>query len=102
MRSFKHVADLVRSARLNHPKRYSQNEVSTLLGYKNGQFVSNVERGLCSVPLKKLDKLAITLNIPKDELKAAILRDFESTLALYYGEVPPFKIVAKQVSEDVA
>lgn len=91
MRSFKHVADLVRNARLNHPKRYSQNEVSALLGYKNGQFVSNVERGLCSVPLKKLDKLAITLNISREDLKAAILKDFETTLSLYYGDVPPFK-----------
>ncbi|MBY0416115.1 MAG: helix-turn-helix domain-containing protein [Bdellovibrionales bacterium] len=100
MRSFKHVADLVKNARLNHPRRYSQNEVSSLLGYKNGQFVSNVERGLCSVPLKKLDKLAITLNIPREELKAAILRDFEATLSLYYGEIPPFKMVQK--AEEVA
>lgn len=100
MRSFKHVADLVRNARLNHPKRYSQNEVSSLLGYKNGQFVSNVERGLCSVPLKKLDQLALTLNIPREDLKAAILKDFEATLSLYYGgEVAPFKFSS---TEEVA
>jgi len=42
MRSFKHIAQLIRTKRINHPKNYSQSDLSVLLGYKNGQFISNV------------------------------------------------------------
>ncbi len=52
MRCFKNIAKLIRTKRLQHPKAYSQSELSHLLGYKNGQFISNVERALCNIPLK--------------------------------------------------
>ncbi len=80
LRSFNNIAKLVKSRRLNHPKRYSQSELSSLLGYKNGQFISNVERALCNVPLKMLTKIAVILEISHSELKAAILKDHEETI----------------------
>lgn len=80
MRSFSHIAKLVKTRRLGHPKTYSQTELSTLLGYKNGQFISNVERGLCSIPLKNLKRLCEVLEISQDDLKSALLKDFEKTL----------------------
>ena len=69
--------------RQNHPKSYSQSELSHLLGYKNGQFISNVERALCNVPLKMLRKVTEVLDISADELKHAILDDHERTLENY-------------------
>ena len=57
--------------------------MSHLLGYKNGQFISNVERGLCNVPLKMLRRVSEVLGIPKEELKKAILDDHEKTLDNY-------------------
>jgi transcriptional regulator with XRE-family HTH domain len=51
-----------------------------LLGYKNGQFISNVERALCNIPLKILKKVADVLDIHPDELRDAILKDQEVTL----------------------
>ena len=50
MRCFKNIAELIKTKRLQHPKGYSQSELSHLLGYKNGQFISNVERALCNIP----------------------------------------------------
>lgn len=80
MRCFDNIAKLIRDKRLSHPRRYSQSELSNLLGYKNGQFISNVERGLCSIPLKMLSRVSEVLNIPPSEIRAVMLRDQETTL----------------------
>tara|TARA_R110002072_G_scaffold64203_5_gene159700 strand:+ start:32193 stop:32498 length:306 start_codon:yes stop_codon:yes gene_type:complete len=79
-RSFQNIAKLIRDKRINHPKNYSQSELSQLLGYKNGQFISNVERALCNIPLKMLTKVSGILDIPERDLKTAILKDHEITL----------------------
>lgn len=83
MRSFKSIARLIRTKRLGHPKAYSQSELSHLLGYKNGQFISNVERALCNVPLKMLSKVSQVLDITPEDLKSAILKDHHDTLTNY-------------------
>lgn len=83
MRCFKNIAVLIRNKRLQHPKGYSQSELSHLLGYKNGQFISNVERALCNIPLKMLGRVSEVLDIEADDLKAAILKDHEETLNNY-------------------
>ena len=83
MRSFDHIAKLVRSKRTSHPKGYSQSELSQLLGYKNGQFISNVERALCNIPLKMLSRVCTILDISQDEMKDALLKDYEQTIDNY-------------------
>jgi hypothetical protein len=83
MRCFKNIAELIKSKRLQHPKAYSQSELSHLLGYKNGQFISNVERALCNIPLKMLGKVSEVLDITPERLKEAILKDHEATLDNY-------------------
>lgn len=83
MRCFENIAKLVRTKRLSHAKGYSQSELSGLLGYKNGQFISNVERALCNIPLKMLTKVANILDISPEELKEAILKDQAITLDNY-------------------
>lgn len=83
MRCFKNIALLIRTKRLQHPKGYSQSELSNLLGYKNGQFISNVERALCNIPLKMLVRVSEVLDIDPEDLKGAILKDHEATLNNY-------------------
>jgi len=83
MRCFESIAKLIRTKRLNHPKGYSQSELSHLLGYKNGQFISNVERALCNIPLKMLGRVSEVLDIPPEDLKKAILEDHDKTLDNY-------------------
>ncbi len=85
MRCFENIAKLIRQKRIEHPKSYSQSELSHLLGYKNGQFISNVERALCNIPFKMLTKVSEVLNIEYKDLKDAILKDCEQTLENYLG-----------------
>ncbi|MBT3585821.1 MAG: helix-turn-helix transcriptional regulator [Halobacteriovoraceae bacterium] len=84
MRSFRHIADLIKTKRTTHAERYSQSDLSHLLGYKNGQFISNVERGLCSIPLKMLKKVSQILEISPLELKDAVLKDYRETLEMNF------------------
>jgi len=56
-----------------------------MLGYKNGQFISNVERALCNIPLKMLSQISEILEIPRSELRDAILDDHKDTLENYLG-----------------
>ena len=91
MRSFKNIASLVRTKRINHPKNYSQSDLSLLLGYKNGQFISNVERGLCNVPLKMMKKISDVLDISAEDIKTAILKDHEETLTNYFNKTSTVK-----------
>ena len=88
MRCFYHVANLVRTKRVNHPQKYSQSELSRSLGYRSGQFISNVERALCSIPLKMLKRASEVLDICPEELKQAILKDQEETLNGYLEDHP--------------
>ena len=91
MKTFKNIATLIRTKRVGHPKNFSQSDLSLLLGYKNGQFISNVERGLCNVPLKMMKKISEVLDINPDELKTAILKDHEETLANYFNKTASAK-----------
>ncbi len=100
MRSFKNIASLVRTKRINHPKNYSQSDLSLLLGYKNGQFISNVERGLCNVPLKMMKKISDVLDISADDIKTAILKDHEETLTNYFNKAATPKKVATRDREN--
>ncbi len=50
------------------------------LGLKNGQFISNIERGLCSLPLKSIAKTSKILNVAPKTIKQAIKLDFKETL----------------------
>lgn len=85
MRCFENIAKLIKTKRLSHPQSYSQSELSNLLGYKNGQFISNVERALCNIPFKMLTKVSTILNIETVELKTAILKDCEMTVDNYFA-----------------
>lgn len=92
MRCFEHIAKLIRTKRINHSKGYSQSELSHLLGYKNGQFISNVERALCNIPLKMLGRVSEVLEIDPQELKDAILKDHEQTLQNYLEKSKKAKV----------
>ncbi|MBT6326579.1 MAG: helix-turn-helix transcriptional regulator [Bdellovibrionales bacterium] len=83
MRKFTNIAKLIKTSRQSHPNSYSQSELSKMLGYKNGQFISNVERALCNIPLKMLNQISEILEIPRSELRDAILNDHKDTLENY-------------------
>lgn len=77
-RTFKNVANTIRTHRVLN--RVSQTQLAHALGYKNAQYISNIERGLCAFPYDAINKTATVLNIPAFEIKASIMRDLSETI----------------------
>lgn len=73
MKSFNHIAKLLKESRL--AKGMSQNELAKAVGFKNGQFVSNIERGICSIPFKKVPLVCELLEIKKNVVLHAVHQD---------------------------
>lgn len=80
-KSFEHQAELVRNSRLMNTS-LTQQDLANLLGYEKGQFVSNVERGLCGYPSHAWLKVCNILKISKKELLEAFYND----LAVEFSE----------------
>ena len=65
-------------------KGISQMSLAKKIGYKNGQFISNIERGLCSIPPEKAKVLCKELVIDSDldyineRLVDAVVLDYEN------------------------
>jgi transcriptional regulator with XRE-family HTH domain len=59
---------------------FSQGSVAKKLGYSSPQFISNIERGLCSFPIKKCKKLCKILDLPYDLLKQAYVADLSEEI----------------------
>jgi transcriptional regulator with XRE-family HTH domain len=69
--SFANIAIAVRELRTK--AGLSQEELSQLMGYKNGQFISNIERGICGIPMHSLYALVKHTNGDKDYIIRAIV-----------------------------
>ena len=59
---------------------FTQRDVSDFLGYKSPQFVSNVERGLCQLPLKAVRKLITFYKLEAKEVYDILLCEQEQVL----------------------
>lgn len=64
----------------------SQVRLSQELGYKNGQFISNVERGLCSIPLKKVQRVSQALKVPMKVFTEALVSDYKEHISRTLSE----------------
>jgi transcriptional regulator with XRE-family HTH domain len=85
IRTFTRMAKLIKSSRV--AKGLSQSQLSEAVGYANGQFVSNVERGLCSVPAEKAQAVCSALSIQPNDFLDAITGDFRDSMSPYvFGE----------------
>jgi transcriptional regulator with XRE-family HTH domain len=58
----------------------TQSDVAQKLGYTSPQFISNIERGLCSAPVKHLKDFAKMYNLDTEELIQLLLTEHESIL----------------------
>lgn len=57
-----------------------QTDLSNKLGWATAQYISNIERGTCSFPLKKLKLLSKILKCDIDHLVALVIQDFMNYL----------------------
>jgi len=76
--SFDNIAKAVKEAR--EQKGLTQDQLSKSLGYDNGQFISNVERGKCSVPIKKIKKLAKKTDTTVGDFVGSMVLDYTEKL----------------------
>lgn len=91
MRVFNNIAKLVSNRRQN--LGLTQTELSIMVGFKNGQFVSNIERGLCSIPAKDIVKLADGLKINSSLIVEAMVLDYKETLSNFANISEPTSLV---------
>jgi len=96
-KKFDNVAKVIRLAR--QVTTISQNDLAKHLGYKNGQFVSNIERGICSIPPERVAAAAKKLGIQQQEIINAAVKDFEinysnevKTMVLYPYQTEAIKL----------
>lgn len=74
------IGRLIKESREISNPTVSQSKLSSELGYRNGQFISNVERGICSIPLDKIGKVAEVLSVDVDVIKDALVEDYKSKI----------------------
>lgn len=68
------VGALIKSARLR--RGASQTELSKVIGFKNGQYISNVERGLCGIPAECVQAICDVLHIETERFINAMAADY--------------------------
>lgn len=77
---FKNIGMTVKNWRLHND--ISQAQLAKAIGYKNGQFISNLERGLASIPHDKILILCEVLNIETEWIIDAILQDHRKEMSM--------------------
>lgn len=83
---FKHQAALIKSARKK--LKLSQGKLASTIGQCD-QVISNFERAKAGVPLRLMSTLCEALQLPYQDMKEAMLRDYGEQIDSYlYTPVP--------------
>ncbi len=72
------LSTYLQKARLN--AELSQKQVADELGYTSAQFISNMERGVCSPPLKTIRTLIDLYRLDPNELFVILLSEQERVI----------------------
>lgn len=75
-----HAGMLIKLARINKGLSQHELECKAFGNNKNGQFVSNIERGKCTIPAKHLQAMAQALDIDAKLIVEAIIKDYRRYL----------------------
>jgi transcriptional regulator with XRE-family HTH domain len=73
MLRYKSGAEIIKKIRVEN--KLTQAQLTEMLGMRNGQYVSNMERGLAKIPAKYIGFLHRRFNIPINDLIDAIVLD---------------------------
>jgi len=60
--------------------KLGQKALALKLGYRSAQFISNIERGLCLLPVKKFNKLSRVLGLDLELIKTAYIADISEEI----------------------
>jgi len=74
------VATFIKSKR--NELKISQKQLSDKIGLKtkDGQFLSNVERGLCQFPIKYIKQLSQVLNVSEETIVELMTNDYKKCI----------------------
>lgn len=75
---FENIGELTRLSRKE--KGLSQLGLGEKLGYGNAQFISNLERGICGLPKKKMKKYCKLLSVSHADIVRVMAEDYEAKL----------------------
>ena len=78
MSNFSNISKLIRHHRKK--QRLSQTQLAEAMGDYHYQYISNIERARCSVPVKSLDALARCLRVDKEVIITAMVEDYRNSL----------------------
>ena len=78
MGNFSNIAKLIKNSRKKCGM--SQSQLAKAMGNYNYQYISNIERALCSVPVKSLSAVAQCLEIDKNIIIMAMADDYRHSL----------------------
>lgn len=78
MSNFSNISKLIKHHRKK--QRLSQTQLAEAMGDYHYQYVSNIERARCSVPVKSLDAVAHCLRIDKEIIITAMVEDYRNFL----------------------
>lgn len=70
-------------------KGLTQSEVARTLGYGSPQFISNIERGISSVPMKSLRLMIDLYGVSADEIVEILLEEKKQQLARALSQTHP-------------
>lgn len=82
MRHFANIAQTLKRIRIE--KGLTQQGVSKSLGYKHGQFMSNIERGLAGLPFHMIANMCEVLDCGPEDIIEAMSLDYKSKLNYEY------------------
>lgn len=74
----KRVGEFFRTKRVE--RGISQRDAAKKLRYSSSQFISNFERGLCALPLKKIGVLIDYYNLPKEPVIKFLVQENEKRI----------------------
>jgi transcriptional regulator with XRE-family HTH domain len=74
LKQFYQLGSFVKNRRLQ--LGLTQIQLSNLMGYKSGQLVSNLERGLSGIPFEKVGLMASILKVSNDTIIDQMVEDF--------------------------
>lgn len=86
MKPHNNVANLIKSRRIQHPNKYSQKDLTALLGLKNTIVVERIEKAERPVPLKIMTSLSSVLNISDEEFMEAAMKDYEAFVEDFFDK----------------
>lgn len=82
-RKFNNIAKVMKDIRISEGPEFSQRKMGKMLGFKNGQYISNIERGLCSIPPKVVPALVKKFMVSEKTIIDAMIADYRASLEAF-------------------